>query len=137
MDLTQLGQPPARGLARDRELERVAAHRAEHDQRQGARQRVERLAGTGEDEADRTFAEQAAPGVVAGTEVERGAHAARQAALGQRDAIGCLAPGAWADMIAFPVSTAGNIYENIVAFADDVPWMLVNGEAIGTKETAI
>jgi cytosine/adenosine deaminase-related metal-dependent hydrolase len=55
------------------------------------------------------------------------------AALGQRDAIGCLAPGAYADMIAFPVSAAGDIYENIVAFSGSVPWIMVNGEI---KETA-
>ena len=55
------------------------------------------------------------------------------AALGQRGAIGCLAPGAYADMIALPVSAAGDIYENIVAFSGNVPWIMVNGEI---KESA-
>jgi cytosine/adenosine deaminase-related metal-dependent hydrolase len=55
------------------------------------------------------------------------------AALGQRGAIGCLAPGAYADMIALPVSAAGDIYENIVAFSGTARWIMVNGEL---KETA-
>ena len=55
------------------------------------------------------------------------------AALGQREALGCLAPGAYADMVAFPVSAAGDIYENVVAFSGSVPWIMVNGE---TKQTA-
>jgi cytosine/adenosine deaminase-related metal-dependent hydrolase len=55
------------------------------------------------------------------------------AALGQRDSIGCLKPGAYGDMIALPVSAAGDIYENIVAFSGNVPWIMVNGEI---KESA-
>jgi cytosine/adenosine deaminase-related metal-dependent hydrolase len=55
------------------------------------------------------------------------------AALSQRDAIGCLTPGAHADMIALPASAAGDVYENIVSFSGSVPWIMVNGE---TKETA-
>jgi cytosine/adenosine deaminase-related metal-dependent hydrolase len=55
------------------------------------------------------------------------------AALGQRDALGCLAPGAYVDMIALPVSAVGDIYENIVAFPGNVPWIMVNGEV---RETA-
>ena len=54
-------------------------------------------------------------------------------ALGQRDSIGCLTVGAYADMIALPVSDVGDINENIVAFSGDVPWMMVDGEI---KETA-
>ena len=54
-------------------------------------------------------------------------------ALGQRDSIGCLTVGAYADMIALPVSDVGEIFENIVAFSGDVPWMMVDGEI---KETA-
>src|SRR4051794_25283417 len=71
--LAQLGQRPARRLSCDRELERVAAHRAEHVQRQRSRQRVERLAWTGHHEADGALAEELAPAVVAGAEVQRGA----------------------------------------------------------------
>ena len=55
------------------------------------------------------------------------------AALGQRGALGCLAPGACADMIAVPFSGADDIYETIVAFSENVPWVMVNGEI---KETA-
>jgi aminodeoxyfutalosine deaminase len=54
------------------------------------------------------------------------------AALGQCDAIGCLTPGAYADMIALPVSPIGDIYENIVAFSGSVPWSMVNGAIKGT-----
>jgi cytosine/adenosine deaminase-related metal-dependent hydrolase len=50
------------------------------------------------------------------------------AALSQRDGLGCLAPGAYADMIALPVSAAGDVYENIVAFPGSVQWIMVNGE---------
>jgi cytosine/adenosine deaminase-related metal-dependent hydrolase len=55
------------------------------------------------------------------------------AALGQRGSIGCLKPGAYGDMIALPASAAGDIYENIVAFSGNVPWIMVNGEI---KESA-
>lgn len=54
------------------------------------------------------------------------------AALGQRDALGCLAAGAYADMIALPVSAKNDIYENIVAFSGNVPWTMVNGEVTET-----
>jgi aminodeoxyfutalosine deaminase len=55
------------------------------------------------------------------------------AALRQRGSLGCLAPGAYADLIALPVSAAGDIYENILAFSGNVPWIMVNGEI---RETA-
>jgi aminodeoxyfutalosine deaminase len=55
------------------------------------------------------------------------------AALGQSDALGCLTPGAYADMIALPISAAGDVYENIVSFPGSVPWIMVNGEI---KKTA-
>lgn len=54
------------------------------------------------------------------------------AALGQRDALGCLAAGAYADMIALPVSAKDDIYETIVAFSGNVPWTMVNGEVTET-----
>jgi cytosine/adenosine deaminase-related metal-dependent hydrolase len=50
------------------------------------------------------------------------------AALRQNDRLGRLVPGAYADMIALPVSASGDIYENIVAFSGNVPWIMVNGE---------
>jgi len=50
------------------------------------------------------------------------------AALHQLDRLGRLIPGAYADMIAVPVSAAGDIYENIAAFSGNVPWLMVNGE---------
>ena len=59
------------------------------------------------------------------------------AALGQPGSLGYIGAGAYADLVALPVPPVGDIYENIVAFADDVRWMLVNGEAIGTNESAI
>jgi cytosine/adenosine deaminase-related metal-dependent hydrolase len=48
-------------------------------------------------------------------------------ALGQLNVLGCLAPGAYADMIALPISTGSNVYENVVAFSGDVPWMMIDG----------
>jgi aminodeoxyfutalosine deaminase len=54
------------------------------------------------------------------------------AALRQHNSLGCLVPSAFADMIALPVSAAGDIYENIVAFSGNVPWMMVNGEVTET-----
>ena len=53
------------------------------------------------------------------------------AALGQRDRLGCIRPGAFADLIALPSST-GDIFENIVAFSGDMPWMMVNGDVIAS-----
>jgi cytosine/adenosine deaminase-related metal-dependent hydrolase len=49
------------------------------------------------------------------------------AALGLPDVLGCLAPGAYADMIALPIPTGGDVYENVVAFSGDVPWMMIDG----------
>ena len=51
------------------------------------------------------------------------------AALGQWDRLGCIRTGAFADLIALPAST-GDIFENIVAFSGDVPWMMVNGDIV-------
>jgi aminodeoxyfutalosine deaminase len=58
-------------------------------------------------------------------------------ALRQRDRMGCLASGAYADMIALPIPASGDIYENIVAFSESVPWIMVNGAIVETKETAV
>ena len=57
------------------------------------------------------------------------------AALGQQDRLGCIRAGAIADLLALPSST-GDIFENIVGFESVVPWLMVNGQAIETKETA-
>ncbi|MFN2623478.1 MAG: amidohydrolase family protein [Chthoniobacterales bacterium] len=57
------------------------------------------------------------------------------AALGQRDRLGCIKAGAIADLIALPSST-GDVFENIVGFESVVPWNMVNGQVIETKETA-
>ena len=51
------------------------------------------------------------------------------AALGQRDHLGCIRAGAFADLIALPVLTS-DIFENIVAFSGEVRWMMVNGAVI-------
>lgn len=51
-------------------------------------------------------------------------------ALGQPEGLGCIRWGAFADLIALPIPTGGDVYENIVAFSGDVPWMMVNGELI-------
>jgi cytosine/adenosine deaminase-related metal-dependent hydrolase len=53
-------------------------------------------------------------------------------ALGQLNVLGCLAPGAYADMIAFPIPSGGDVYENVVAFSGGVPWMMIDG-AVATR----
>ena len=54
------------------------------------------------------------------------------AALGQRDQLGCIRAGAFADLIALPISS-GDVFENIVAFSGEVPWMMVNGAVIAAN----
>ena len=51
-------------------------------------------------------------------------------AVGQPNALGCLAPGAYADMIAVPIAASGDVYENVVAFSGEIPWMMVDGAVI-------
>ena len=54
------------------------------------------------------------------------------AAIGQRDRLGRIRPGLYADLIAIPrADMAADVFENIVAFEQTVPWMMVNGEALG------
>ncbi len=53
-------------------------------------------------------------------------------ALGQRDQLGCIRAGAFADLIALPIAT-GNIFESITAFSGEVPWMMVNGGVIAAS----
>jgi cytosine/adenosine deaminase-related metal-dependent hydrolase len=52
-------------------------------------------------------------------------------AIGQRNLLGVIAAGAWADLIAFPDEGAtGSVFDRIVAFAAPVPWMMLNGELL-------
>ena len=56
------------------------------------------------------------------------------AALGQRDLLGQIRPGAYADLIAVPAMDAvAESYESIVGFDGAVPWMMVNGDVISTR----
>lgn len=54
------------------------------------------------------------------------------AAIGQGDMLGRIRAGFHADLIAVPhTDSADDVFENIVAFDQTVPWMMVNGETIG------
>jgi cytosine/adenosine deaminase-related metal-dependent hydrolase len=49
-------------------------------------------------------------------------------AIGQRDSLGVIKPGAQADLIAIPdAPSAGDVFERIVGFEQSVPWVMVNG----------
>ncbi len=49
-------------------------------------------------------------------------------ALGQGEALGRVGAGFWADLIALPIaSDADDVYEKIVGWEGEVPWVLVNG----------
>jgi cytosine/adenosine deaminase-related metal-dependent hydrolase len=50
------------------------------------------------------------------------------AALGQRNSLGSLRAGAFADLIAIPAST-GDIFAQIVAYGGPVPWMMIGGRS--------
>jgi cytosine/adenosine deaminase-related metal-dependent hydrolase len=53
------------------------------------------------------------------------------AALAQRDMLGQIRPGVYADLIAVPAMGAiANAYESVVGFDGPVPWMMVNGKII-------
>jgi imidazolonepropionase-like amidohydrolase len=53
-------------------------------------------------------------------------------AIGQRDLLGRIQAGLFADLIAIPhLGSAADVFENVVAFEHNVPWMMVNGKAIG------
>jgi cytosine/adenosine deaminase-related metal-dependent hydrolase len=53
------------------------------------------------------------------------------AALNQRNSLGILRPGAYADLIALPdEGPAAALFERIVGFAGPVPWLMSNGEAM-------
>jgi aminodeoxyfutalosine deaminase len=53
------------------------------------------------------------------------------AALNQRDSLGVLRTGAYADLIALPHSHT-EVFESIVAFDAPVPWMMVRGELLAS-----
>jgi len=58
-------------------------------------------------------------------------------ALHQENVIGRIRPGFYADLISIPCSGSGNIFDEIIAFAGPVDWMLVNGkEKRNTPEAA-
>ncbi|HVF71439.1 MAG TPA: amidohydrolase family protein [Chthoniobacterales bacterium] len=48
-------------------------------------------------------------------------------ALGQAGLLGCLAEGAWGDMIALPVS-GSDLFEGILEFEGAVPWIMRSGQ---------
>ncbi|PYI90263.1 MAG: hypothetical protein DME97_17955 [Verrucomicrobia bacterium] len=50
------------------------------------------------------------------------------AALGQKNQLGCIRAGATADLIALPLRSSTDVFENIVAFEGAVPWMMVDGK---------
>jgi cytosine/adenosine deaminase-related metal-dependent hydrolase len=52
-------------------------------------------------------------------------------ALQREGRLGRIGPGALADMIALPLSgSVDTIYDEIVAFRDQVPWMMINGKEV-------
>ncbi len=51
-------------------------------------------------------------------------------ALGRSAELGKIAPGFLADMIALPVNTPANLYEEIVAFKSEVSWTMIRGEVV-------
>lgn len=57
-------------------------------------------------------------------------------AIGHRNLLGSIQPGAFADLIALPdVPSAADVFEKIVAFEETVPWMMVNGEIVSAPKT--
>ena len=52
-------------------------------------------------------------------------------ALGQSEALGIIAPGFSADLITIPFAqTRADIFDAILAFEGEVPWMMVDGQAL-------
>jgi cytosine/adenosine deaminase-related metal-dependent hydrolase len=51
-------------------------------------------------------------------------------ALGQQNTLGRLRPGFGADLIAIPCTEGGKLFAEIVAFEDEINWMMVNGKAV-------
>jgi cytosine/adenosine deaminase-related metal-dependent hydrolase len=56
-------------------------------------------------------------------------------AIGQPDLLGKIQPAAYADLIALPdVPSAADVFEEIVAFEESVPWMMANGEIVSAAK---
>jgi cytosine/adenosine deaminase-related metal-dependent hydrolase len=52
-------------------------------------------------------------------------------AISQRDLLGAIRSGAYADLLALPdTPSAADVFEKIVAFEEMVPWMMLNGEIV-------
>lgn len=52
-------------------------------------------------------------------------------ALQQTGRLGCIAPGAWADLVAMPYAgAASGAAEAVVAYDQPVPWMMVDGKVV-------
>jgi aminodeoxyfutalosine deaminase len=52
------------------------------------------------------------------------------AAIGQRNLLGCIRAGAFADVIALPLRPSTDVFENIVAFDGAVSWMMIDGKIV-------
>jgi cytosine/adenosine deaminase-related metal-dependent hydrolase len=52
------------------------------------------------------------------------------AAIGQRNSLGCIRAGAFADLIALPLRPSPDVFESIVAFEGAVSWMMVDGKIV-------
>jgi cytosine/adenosine deaminase-related metal-dependent hydrolase len=50
-------------------------------------------------------------------------------ALGPEKRLGCIERGALADLIAIPIEGERDVYEQVVAFDQPVPWIMINGHA--------
>jgi aminodeoxyfutalosine deaminase len=49
-------------------------------------------------------------------------------ALGRKQQLGVIAPGAWADLIALPASgNVRRVYEDVIAYEREVPWVMIDG----------
>jgi len=59
-------------------------------------------------------------------------------AIGQRDLLGTIQPGAYADLISLPKSpSAPDVFETIVAFEETVPWIMVNGAVVNAPKSLL
>jgi cytosine/adenosine deaminase-related metal-dependent hydrolase len=50
------------------------------------------------------------------------------AAIGRTNRLGCIRPGAAADLIALPIRSGTDVFQEIVAFEGAVSWVMVDGE---------
>jgi cytosine/adenosine deaminase-related metal-dependent hydrolase len=49
-------------------------------------------------------------------------------ALGRESSLGRIRAGCWADLIAIPCEKEGDVFEQIIAFKDSVPWSMIDGD---------